>query len=386
MGKNKNKSTNYLKLYIMITALVVLFTIYGCISKERIDSSDVLTVVFLPALFVTLLWAVEKVALVFNKTKVSESEGKDFYLAKIANSLKGFGSLSVEDFRRLRINDKFQETLDIGYNIFLYGEDDINNYDKILHRYNKTKNDYERKAVEILVSRTKELVKEKEEKGQVIGGKNLFNLNIYGQTLNVSFKVEEKTRDNKFLEKEKLNKAIEKTIEDFKNIVYNKLYTNNNLVKELMDVYTLMANDKYILLDTYRKINEGKDALESYIEKRNQVVNEFNNLENEYMRNRANDIYDVTNQVIKNMIGYKPKIKNVKDKVVILNDLYISDVLYLHKHKVKGIVVKNLEEYSHTSFLLKKLNIPTFKAENIDNIKDGKKITFGQKVIIRGDE
>lgn len=101
----------------------------------------------------------------------------------------------------------------------------------------------------------------------------------------------------------------------------------------------------------------------------------FSAMEDEYMRERAADVRDISNRVISVLQGASEG-KEMGDEPVILlaEDLAPSETVQLDKSKVLSFVTRKGSTNSHTAILARTMNIPALIGVNLDNLEgmDGK--------------
>ena len=382
MGQ-KNKM-NYKKLYISVLILIAGIVGFNVYNKKEISVEDVMYVVFLPLFFVGLNYLVDKFA--SKITKPSEVNPKDEFLEFIAINLKHKYSFSVEDFRRIRFNNKYQECLDICFNISQVGETDKYNFEKVLHKFSKSKSTLETKAINCLVKSTKEYISKYREGKIVLDGINLTNQ--YGKGLTINYKSEVVLNDYKKSnnEKDRLNKAIEDANKDLEKLIKSKKYSSYETLKKVLKSHILIQKDNFILDEVYKLLDNGEDALSSYIKARDKAVNEFKNLDNEYIKNRYVDIIDATNMVVCKLINKKyHQEKGLNGKIILSDSIKLSDVIYLFDRNISGIIVENEVENSHVAFVLNELKIPTFITKDINKISNNTLVEIGEKLLLKGE-
>lgn len=73
--------------------------------------------------------------------------------AKRVNDMEGF---SIEDFRRLRENERFQKTLHQCFTIYENGEQDELNFNYLSKKFKSNTNEY--KALELVIEDTKKMM------------------------------------------------------------------------------------------------------------------------------------------------------------------------------------------------------------------------------------
>ncbi len=86
----------------------------------------------------------------------------------------------------------------------------------------------------------------------------------------------------------------------------------------------------------------------------------FTDSGDEYMMARADDVRDISNRVIKHLLGGNQEgLSDMKKPVIIIaEDLYPSDTISLDKSKVLALVTEKGSQNSHTAILARTLGIP----------------------------
>ncbi len=86
----------------------------------------------------------------------------------------------------------------------------------------------------------------------------------------------------------------------------------------------------------------------------------FESMDNDYMRERAADLRDVSTRVIKNMMGIKSVDLSALDEEVVLiaHDLTPSETAMMDKEKVVGFITNIGGRTSHTAIMARSLEIP----------------------------
>ena len=103
--------------------------------------------------------------------------------------------------------------------------------------------------------------------------------------------------------------------------------------------------------------------------------NMFSSMDDDYMKERAIDIKDISNRLISNLIDEGSNDSNSNEKVIVCaDDLAPSETVLLDKDKVLAFVTAYGSSNSHTSILARSMNIPAVIGvgrEFLDAIKDG---------------
>ncbi|MDF2801413.1 MAG: phosphoenolpyruvate-protein phosphotransferase [Anaerocolumna sp.] len=92
----------------------------------------------------------------------------------------------------------------------------------------------------------------------------------------------------------------------------------------------------------------------------NELILIFESIEDEYMRERASDIKDIKERLLKNLIGNgKEALSDISDKVILIaQDLTPSDTAELDFNHILGFITRDGGVTSHVSIMAKGLSIP----------------------------
>ena len=133
-----------------------------------------------------------------------------------------------------------------------------------------------------------------------------------------------------------------------------------------IDTHLMILNDKSLSSLPKSIIENEKCNAEWAIKKQmDSVVNQFDQIEDLYLRERKQDVIQVVERVIKILLGHSNQIaaKN-KEKLTILvaHDISPADALHFKNHKYAAFVTDGGGVTSHTAILSRSLNIPSIVA------------------------
>jgi phosphotransferase system enzyme I (PtsI) len=133
-----------------------------------------------------------------------------------------------------------------------------------------------------------------------------------------------------------------------------------------IDTHLMILNDKSLSSLPKSIIEDEKCNAEWAIKKQmDSVVNQFDQIEDQYLRERKQDVIQVVERVIKILLGHSNQIaaKN-KEKLTILvaHDISPADALHFKNHKYAAFVTDGGGVTSHTAILSRSLNIPSIVA------------------------
>ncbi|MGX0617293.1 phosphoenolpyruvate-protein phosphotransferase (PTS system enzyme I) [Staphylococcus hominis] len=128
----------------------------------------------------------------------------------------------------------------------------------------------------------------------------------------------------------------------------------------IFDAHLLVLDDPELIQPIEDKIaNEKVNAPEALNEVTTQFITIFESMDNEYMKERAADIRDVSKRVLAHLLGVDlPNPSMIDESVVIIgNDLTPSDTAQLNKEFVQGFVTNIGGRTSHSAIMSRSLEI-----------------------------
>lgn len=129
----------------------------------------------------------------------------------------------------------------------------------------------------------------------------------------------------------------------------------------IFDAHLLVLSDPELIGTVEGKINDKAVNAEAALqETADTLVVMFEQLDNEYMRERAADIRDVTKRVIARLLGVEvPNIGLIDEEVIIISkDLAPSDTAQLNRAFAKGFTTDMGGRTSHSAIMARSLEIP----------------------------
>ena len=159
----------------------------------------------------------------------------------------------------------------------------------------------------------------------------------------------------------KLEKAFAKTISDIEAI---KDRASANLSEEelaIFDAHLMMANDPEMKGQIEQMIkDQSVNAEYATQEVANMMVAMFESMDNDYFKERAADVKDVTFRLQCNIVGAViPDLTAIDEEVIIVaEDLTPSDTAQLNKNYTKGFATAIGGRTSHSAIMARSLEIP----------------------------
>ncbi|WP_106776336.1 phosphoenolpyruvate--protein phosphotransferase [Peptostreptococcus russellii] len=153
---------------------------------------------------------------------------------------------------------------------------------------------------------------------------------------------------------------------------------------EIFGAHLLVLEDPEFIGEAENKIkNENINAEYALNEVKDMFVSIFESMDNAYMKERAADVKDVTNRVLRHILGIKVvDLSSLSDEIVLVaHDLTPSDTATMDKAKVLGFLTDIGGRTSHTAIMSRTLEIAA-----IVGLSDvTKQVNDGDMIIFDGD-
>ena len=171
-------------------------------------------------------------------------------------------------------------------------------------------------------------------------------------------------------------KAVEKSKGQVQSIRKKAEQEIDDSHASIFDSHLLMLEDPLIVKETVEGIKKEKKNAEYILGKVvNRISSMFEKLPDEYFAGRSTDVFDVANQILRNLQQVKKhhldSIK--KPSIVVAHDLGPSDTIKMDRTKVSGFITEIGGPTSHTAIMAKALEIPAVVGvgEIINEIETG---------------
>lgn len=162
------------------------------------------------------------------------------------------------------------------------------------------------------------------------------------------------------IERADFDVAVTKTVHDIEAIKEGAI---NNLSDEeaaIFDAHLMMISDPEYTGQIKEMINNGTSAVAATKHISDQMIEMFLSMDNDYFKERAADIKDVSYRLICNLLKVDiPNLSAIDHEVIILaNDLTPSDTAQLNKKYTLGFVTEIGGRTSHSAIMARSLEIP----------------------------
>ncbi|MGW7987383.1 phosphoenolpyruvate--protein phosphotransferase [Staphylococcus shinii] len=181
----------------------------------------------------------------------------------------------------------------------------------------------------------------------------------------------------------KFNHAIETSKVELTKIRNNAEENLGADKAAIFDAHLLVLDDPELIQPIEEKIkNEQVNAPTALSDVTGQFITIFESMDNEYMKERAADIRDVSKRVLAHILGVElPNPSMIDENVVIIgNDLTPSDTAQLNKEFVQGFVTNIGGRTSHSAIMSRSLEI----AAVVGTKSITKEVKQGDMIIVDG--
>ncbi|MFC4387091.1 phosphoenolpyruvate--protein phosphotransferase [Gracilibacillus marinus] len=182
---------------------------------------------------------------------------------------------------------------------------------------------------------------------------------------------------------ERLTNALEVSKSELEKIKEHARASLGDEHAEIFSAHLLVLSDPELINPIKDKIESEQVNAEFALDETAQMfIQMFENMDNEYMRERAADIKDVTKRVMAHLLNVSfpnPALIN-EEVVVIAEDLTPSDTAQLNKQFVKGFTTNIGGRTSHSAIMARSLEIPAV----VGTKEVTAKINDGDFVIVDG--
>ena len=206
--------------------------------------------------------------------------------------------------------------------------------------------------------------------------------------------IEKKTIENIDEEIQKLESAVKVSKEELTKVKEKALAELGEHEAEIFEAHLLVLEDPELIGSAISKLRDEKVNADYALNEIKEIfVAMFESMDNEYMRERAADIKDVTNRVLRHILGIKVvDLAGLDEEVVLIaHDLTPSDTATMNKNMVLGFLTDIGGRTSHTAIMARTLEIAAVVGLNdiTKKVKDGDYIVFNGdtgEVIVNPDE
>lgn len=176
-------------------------------------------------------------------------------------------------------------------------------------------------------------------------------------------------------ENERFKEAVEKGKQQLQNTIDSTTERLGEEKAKIFEAHLLMLDDpEFIGVVSLKILNEKINAEYALKTTAEELASIFEQIEDDYMRERAADIKDVTNRIIKILNGEESiSISDIEEEcIIVAKDLTPSDTAQINKEKVLGFATEIGGVTSHSAIIARSIGIPAVLGigKEINTIKE----------------
>ena len=183
-------------------------------------------------------------------------------------------------------------------------------------------------------------------------------------------------------EKEKLNKAVEDFIKETEELIAELKEKAGEKESQILEGHLMMLKDPFMLSQMEENIDKGMIAEASVETVCNMFYDMFSGVDDEFTRQRATDVKDIKDSLLKLLLGIKTvDIASVpKGTVLVAKDFTPSMTSQIKKENVSAIVTEIGGVTGSRAILARSMGIPAV----ISVMSVTEKVSDGQPIIVDG--
>ncbi|MBT3467888.1 MAG: phosphoenolpyruvate--protein phosphotransferase, partial [Opitutae bacterium] len=154
---------------------------------------------------------------------------------------------------------------------------------------------------------------------------------------------------------------------------------------QIFDAHLLVLEDKALIEETEGELRKSLYNIESCFNQISQrYIDFFSNLEDDYIKERANDIRDVTRRLLRNLAGEnQPNLASLSEPgILIASDITPSEAALIDKNTVLAIITEHGGATGHAVIMARSMGIPAI----VNLSKATSRIPSGCQLLVDGYE
>ena len=173
----------------------------------------------------------------------------------------------------------------------------------------------------------------------------------------------------------RVSAAVEKSQAQLQELYEKAVDEVGEASAAIFEVHQMMLEDEDYLDAVYNVIRtESTNAEYAVAVTGDNFAEIFAGMDDEYMNARAADVKDISNRLIRNLVGCEGvDLKNIAPSIIIADDLTPSETVQMDKSKILAFATVHGSTNSHTAILARMMNIPALIGVpmDLDEIHNG---------------
>ena len=193
-------------------------------------------------------------------------------------------------------------------------------------------------------------------------------------------KIQKEKRTNKNQEIEKIRMSKKKSLKQIQKLYDKAVLQAGEKDAEIFHGHQMLLEDKGYIRRIEKLICEEEVNAEYAVKTiGDNLYQHFLNMNDVYLKDRAEDIKDVSERLIRNMTEKEYSIQKIKKQTIVFSERFTpGDIMELDQEKIMAIILSSGSEYSHMAILARSMSIPVI----IDTGIDKQMVSDGMEVIV----
>lgn len=155
--KNRKGLKHYAIMFAMATLALIVYTIYLRLTDDDFDSSILLGLLYVPIVFTLFLFTFDRLfEKIFSGKKKNVNVKYNTYIRIVSNAIENECEFSIEGYKRLRNDPKFQKGLGQAFRVYDNGENEDLNYEFLERKFKKGTDEYT--AFQVVINEVKKMM------------------------------------------------------------------------------------------------------------------------------------------------------------------------------------------------------------------------------------
>jgi len=157
----------------------------------------------------------------------------------------------------------------------------------------------------------------------------------------------------------RLHKALTEASRDLKNLEKELMKKLSKKESDIFTAHRMILKDRSFRQKLTKEIRKKRSAEEAVMNVMNEYVTTFSKIEDPYLKERASDVEDLANRLLKNLSGnIQEGLPAGLEGILIAERLTPSETAHLDPSRIRGIVTVHGGATSHAAILARSLGIP----------------------------
>ncbi len=183
--------------------------------------------------------------------------------------------------------------------------------------------------------------------------------------------IEAKTSADPEAEKERFTEARQTALQQLGALYDKTLAETDEETAAIFEVHQMLLEDDDLVDSVVEQIEQGASAEYAVQQVGQNLADQFAAMDDDYFRERAIDMKDITQRVIRNLLDLPDIVVNTPS-IIVADDLTPSETIHLGKDLILGFATRQGSSSSHSAILARTMGIPALYQVDINPDWHGK--------------